>query len=611
MNSNRLTRLAAPLFKAIACFGLITIQGLGIALANISRVEFAPVFVYESQTTKQYLEKQGARYEVLLKSWLDLLPEIGLTSTRLTKREDIDKIAPASVLILPSAIALNEAERRSISSFHQRGGAVLVTWATGTRDAKGEWLGWNYLRSWGAEVVDEMPTQANTRHLNLPGESPINQGLGAGTRIWMTKATEPILRIRPTAPQPVGTVPNSSMRVSGVGQFLDWARIVDPNRKTEAAIVIGESNVSGRSAVFSFPESTWEGKSQPMQSLIKDTLRWLSRKPVAVVAAWPKTFSSAMLIQMDTEEGFANSLLFSAHMRAAELRPTYYLLSSLAKTNPAVVQQLAQGAELGLHGDIHTSFKGLSRSTQEKRFQTSRSDLAGINGVNLDQVLGFRAPTEGYDGLTEEIMQRLGFRHHVADPERSESRLPLFAKVPGTTFANDVVVLPRTQRDDINFSLQGLTGETLLKAIIDDFEQARTTGSMGLLSLHSQNYGAESPFAKAMPQFFEFAKSHRSNVWFPSSSEVEQWWRDRERISLSSRTQANRVVLQVTVSPGPPVKGVNLILTLPQIDIKATVANLPSSLGTVQLDQLDPWRIVLRTNNLPAGRHDLIVEFSR
>ena len=37
---------------------------------------------------------------------------------------------------------------------------------------------------------------------------------------------------------------------------------------------------------------------------------------------------------------------------------------------------------------------------------------------NGTTTLGFRAPTEGYDGTTERLLAEMGFNHHLADPHR-------------------------------------------------------------------------------------------------------------------------------------------------------------------------------------------------
>ncbi len=57
--------------------------------------------------------------------------------------------------------------------------------------------------------------------------------------------------------------------------------------------------------------------------------------------------------------------------------------------------------------------------------------------------------------------------------------------------ADALIVLPRTQRDDINLYWEKLSVEGTTKALIDDFEMAFRSGSLAWLSVHSQNFNED------------------------------------------------------------------------------------------------------------------------
>ena len=98
---------------------------------------FAPtstrVVLYTSPTTRAYFAKIGGNYDTLLTPWREYfinrkhnVIEIG----DLSKLRGVER----GVLVLPSTVAMGEGDRAEIALFVKRGGSVLATWATGTRN---------------------------------------------------------------------------------------------------------------------------------------------------------------------------------------------------------------------------------------------------------------------------------------------------------------------------------------------------------------------------------------------------------------------------------------------------------------------------------------------
>ncbi|HPU50643.1 MAG TPA: hypothetical protein PK359_03720, partial [Burkholderiaceae bacterium] len=102
-----------------------------------------------------------------------------------------------AVLVVASAVSLSARERASIAAFVARGGSVLGTWASGSRDETGQWLGYGWLRQvFGVEVTGDISPDADQRHLLPFGESPLNTSVGAGRRLFLNRSVEPLLRAR-------------------------------------------------------------------------------------------------------------------------------------------------------------------------------------------------------------------------------------------------------------------------------------------------------------------------------------------------------------------------------------------------------------------------------
>lgn len=553
------------------------------------------VFLYASPTTRKHFEGTGANYDLLLTPWRDYF------NSRKTKYKELSELAQIKkledgVIIVPSAVALSPEERFELQAFRERGGSLLTTWATGTRNTKGEWEGWQFLDSLGAKVMGEVSSESEANHFILNGDSPVSHSAQAGQRIFMSKASESLLRLKGD---------------NSAGKFANWARVIEDNRRGESAAVFFEDKPEfGRTMVLGFAESAWSNHPLGIYPFFDDAIRWLQREPTAVRAAWPQGKLAANVIEMDTEDKFNNALNFDAMMQAVDYPTSFYVLTSVAKQFPETVAKLAKEAEIGFHGDIHTGFKDQSTAQQELRLQNMRRDLSSVM-PDLSKVSGFRAPTEGYDSNTEKLLFSMGIRHHVADPNRSESRLPLFAKVEGSVPDTDLIVLPRTQRDDINLYWERLGVEQMTQALIDDTDLILENGGLGVLSVHTQNFETSSVLYKALPAYLVNAKQKRNVLWLASTGQVADWWRDRERFLMRSTFSGKHLAIDVTVTGKKPVSGGTIFIMLPQKDLLPNVQNTKTSGVKPTVTRIDPYRAAMIFPTLPPGNYSYQVTFTQ
>lgn len=553
------------------------------------------VTLYASSNTQTYFKGIGGNYETLLVPWRNYFLNKKQGFKEIRTAQELGK-QKAGVLILPSAVALSAEERTEIQAYRAKGGSILSTWATGTRNGKGEWEGWQFLETTGVKVLGEIPVAEDARNLTLTGESPVSHTLPAGKRIWMDKTSEPLLRVK-------------GDRVAA--RFMDYARLIDETRRSEGAIVYSEAKDGlSRMAYFAFAESSWESHPLSVYDLIGDTLQWLHREPALVRASWPGGKIAAQVIEMDTEQGFPNALPFAAMMQSIDYRATFYVLTSQGKLFPDVLTKLARDFEVGYHADVHTSFNGQSAAVQQQRIQTMKTDMASVV-PDISRMTGFRAPTEGYDATTELLLQKAGIRHHTADPARTEGRLPIFAKQEGVSTEDALVIIPRTQRDDINLTSQNLSVEQTQAELIDDFDLVLDTGALGLLSVHTQNFGPDSVLPKAMPGFLEHLKTRRAQLWLASAGQVADWWRDRDRFKLSYGNSGRRVEFNITITGKNPVNGSTVIVMLPQKGFLPDVESLKLGLPKPVVAKIDDFRASVVFGLLPPGNYAYQMTFAK
>ncbi len=545
------------------------------------------VALYASANTKEYFIGIGGNYDRLLAPWRNYFSNRRESYKEFNDAAQLHQLDVA-VLILPSAVALGAQERADILRFRSQGGAILATWATGTRGAKGDWDGWQFLESIGAKSVGEIAQEPVARHLVLNGESPLSHSQPAGQRIALSNVSERLLRLQG----------------EGVAaRIMNWSRIPDTERKNEGAVIFSEPSAqAGRSALFAFAESTWEAQPQPIYALIDDTLHWLLRQPAIVRSAWPYGKHAAQVIEMDTEEGFPNALRFAAMMQEMSYRGSFYVLTSVGKLFPDILASLSRDFEIGYHGDVHTGFKSQTAEQQQQRIATMYAEMAAalpeIKGLS-----GFRAPLESYDSTTETLLQKAGIRYHVTDPSRTEARLPVFARLAEVVTDNALVILPRTQRDDINMSKDKFSVEQTAQALIDDLDLSQSMGALGLLSVHSQNYASDSVLTQAMPAYLTHLKRHRDHFWLASAGQVADWWRERERFKLSVKLRGRVLDFDLSITGNSALSGASLIVILPTKGVLPTVQGLKVGMPKASVQKIDDYRAVIVFDTLHPGNY--------
>ncbi len=398
----------------------------------------------------------------------------------------------------------------------------------------------------GVTVTGEIGKDTKTRFLIPYGETPINRTVPAGRRIWLGQQGEKPLQLK-------GGVEAAA--------YMDWVRSVFKVGDHHSAIVFDET-ASSRRVMFGFAETAWDFQPADVRSLAADAVRWLRRMPDAQLAAWPLGHRAAQLIEMDTEEGYGNAIHFAEVMESMNAAGTFYSLTSEARKNRPLVRQLAEKHEIGFHGEVHIGFKGLSRDKQQARLDRMMSDMHDILGTAegwpRGAGRGFRAPTEDYDDTTEILLQAIGLAHHVADPSRSQDRLPMFSAAAKPDRSNGLVILPRAQADDLNYIQLKFNDDQIGAALIAEYEMNLRMAGLAVLSVHSQNFADPervlgkplhtSLMTHAVEDLARHIGPRHERVWMAPGGQIAQWWRDRSRASLATRAEGAELEIDLKVS---------------------------------------------------------------
>ncbi|PIZ23723.1 MAG: hypothetical protein CO065_15430 [Comamonadaceae bacterium CG_4_9_14_0_8_um_filter_57_21] len=570
--------------RSIVLMGWVISASCAWALASPNQA----LYLYASPTTDQYLRSQNQYYEQTVKRWRIYLKKYGPSAFAVTRAQLLAGLQPGT-LILPTAIALDPQERQAIERFSAQGGNLLATGLVGSRDAQGQDVGLNFLQNtFHVRAHGFFPATEDSFFMPF-GDGPVTWPIPAGRRMSMVSTKESVLRIE-------------ADHVASV--VMDWSRSMENEAN---GIMAFDETANSRLVYFSFPDTAWP-YNKDVQLVLDASIAWLRREPQAYKSAWPRGYVASHLIEMDTEDKFPSAVSLAKQLEGEGFKGTFYSLTSEAALVPDVVRDLmARGHEIAYHADVHFGFKGDSVGEQELRILFMKQQMQGILGQRIAEATGFRAPTESYDNTTETLLRKHGLMHHAADESASEDRLPFFSEAEtGVPADKALVVLPRTQRDDINFQHLKFTPEQVTANLAYDLDLTVRSGAFGLLSVHSQNYIPGGLMLLAMKDYVHQVATYKDRLWVARGDEITAWWRQREAVQVQQDWHDS--TLFVSLESPIPVQGLTVFVTLPEKNASVHVTAKPDS-AKVHVKPIDPFRTALVFDTLNPGSTQLAVTF--
>lgn len=568
----------------LACLCLL----LGSARVGATGLGGCPIYLYISPTTERYMHSQGKFYGMDYQRWRTHLKKYREQAKEIARSQLLADLPPG-VLVLPTAIALDPEERTAIRQFVARGGSLLGSGLVGTRDAQGQFIGQDFLHDTFYVRSHGFFPPSDDGFFMPFGDGPLTWTIPAARRMPISVGQDTVLRIEADTTAAV---------------VMDWARSMQTQVHTVAAF---HESVNSRVAYFSFPDSAWP-YSKDTALLMDSTLAWLSRKPQAFKAAWPKGYVAAHLIEMDTEDKFFSAPSFAKHLESEGFKGTFYSLTSLVVFYPDMVRDLMKrGHEIAYHADVHFGFKGDTPGEQELRIRFMKQQMKAILGDRIGEATGFRAPTESYDATTEALLRKHGLLHHAADESSHEDRLPFFSvSESGVPHDKALVVLPRTQLDDVSFMYLKFTPEQVTETLEYDLDLTVRSGAFGLLSVHSQNYIEGGLMLRTMGDYVRKVATYRDRLWVARGDEIAAWWRQREAVRVDQRLVDD--ALYVKLETPIPVPGLTVFVTLPH---KNAAVRASSSMHNtvVRVKPIDSYRAALIFDTVQPGKTQLRVTF--
>ena len=141
-------------------------------------------YLYDSPLTKVFFVANGTTYDPIKDRWKSYLRRSTSTFKEVSRAGLLAGLKPG-VLVLASAVLLDDAEREAVERFTASGGSLLLTWGTGARNAQGQWVGYSFIEKLlDMKVTGKVNIDSNERFLNPFGDGPLSWSLPAGERIF-------------------------------------------------------------------------------------------------------------------------------------------------------------------------------------------------------------------------------------------------------------------------------------------------------------------------------------------------------------------------------------------------------------------------------------------
>jgi hypothetical protein len=115
---------------------------------------------------------------------------------------------------------------------------------------------------------------------------------------------------------------------------------------------------------------------------------------------------------------------------------------------------------------------------------------------------------------------------------------------------------------------------------------------------------------QAMPGFLDYIRKNSAGVWFTPAGQVAEWWRQRDRVSLSVKNSGAGMDLGVSVTQGNSVAQAAAIVMLPYKNAKTVVAGSGGRDAALAVARMDDYRALVRFPPMMPGNYNYHVTFA-
>lgn len=540
----------------------------------------------------------------LVRQWSQVLSGQGFHFRRIDRLESIADLEDFNLLVLPAALHLPDRESQVIQQFVRQGNGVVLTWAAGSRDSRGQWQPSQVLQRLAGMDLDVTPPPPDMEtgrvYLALDPQSPLSRGIEPGFMLSLSTFDQPLS----------ATVREPRMRAAGDWRFdrrpvsVSHVGLDGRQARQRAAIVLGDY-FEGRVVWLGFTIAS--GGTEPLQQLafqqlIYNIVAWTTRQPMAWKPDWPESVDSAFALawRLARADDFDARLPALAASYQAPL--TTYVSPQLLTEDPEKVRLLSQGKNrIALLVPVHDG----DTDASPPDWNTLQTWRRRLESVNQNAPSGCLVPLEALSADWLDALVEAGF-DYVVSPDvmhllprvvRSRRTIPVLAR------PHELWMLPDTP---VRTAVAAMTGTLATGLSGDDAALGGLADLLdplgGLLHLSVSAEDVDDAFLSDLDRLL--ANIKRRRVWIASCADILAFYRIWGHVTVNTEYPTpNRFVIKVSNSGVRAASDLPVFIQMPSARQELSVT--PTTLGTppVQATSRDGriWRFDV--DRIPAGKN--------
>ncbi len=499
--------------------------------------------ILNSTYTKNLLPEGSTWQEDNLKTWKKFLTNFNYDYEVISDEFlETTELSEFNLLILPGSKSLSDKEIIRIKKYLEHGGNILATSGTASFSNDGKWRGWEFFSEvFGIRFAKEIKNDEITRVHTLRGGLPLTSNIPSGYVLQIATWDRPIA---------AEVLDPRSIQLSYWYDYKFDQGLVREEIKKSAGIVYGDYG-KGRFIWMGFEINSIIGSTDAhvyLERLLRNSLDWLCRSPIAYVRDWPNDFNAAALFLPYLGSSFStlSPLLNIAQKKL--ISPTFVVdQEEIRDENKEQLKAMTKFGEIvpaiafGFPSAAYdTAISLFDYNSQIQSINKTNSRFEGITGKKLDGV----SPSFGlFDKNTLQALSQAGCSFIISDSANGNS-------LPKTLYWSDqrIIGMFKSSRDD--YSIIGSLGlnDSIFQFYTyqEDIDRIAFEGGLYMFKSHStyqlqpQNIGVINNVIDDL---------RKKNYWITTASEISKWYNTKSQIEVGVKKVGNkRVRLTVTNS---------------------------------------------------------------
>lgn len=517
------------------------------------------VAILNSAYTKNLLPAGSTWLDDNINSWKKFLDNFQYESELVSDEViELDELSKFQIIILPGSKSLSDKQIINLKKYLLKGGSILATSGTASYSNEGKWRGWQFFSEvfgirFSKEIKNEQITHVHTIRGGLPLSAGITAGYALKVATWDIPIAAEVLDPR-------------SIQLSFWYDYLNEAGLVREEIKKSAGIVYGTYG-KGRFVWMGFEINSVVGVLDDhvfFERLIRNSLNWLGRNPIAYVRDWPNDFNSAALILTSPRDDLSVESDFLELIKRKKIQPNFVITTNQLKSEyKQKIELLSNTGEIIPYltfgfpsSESDTSSNLFDYQTQFEILNVAKVKYETLVSKNLEGVISQYGL---FDNNTLRAMNELNYCYFISDSITGSS-------LPKRLFWNEKVLVGmfRNNRDDIEVINKYGLDDTLFQFYTyqEDIDRILFEGGLYIFKVNSNYLHSKSSINVFSSVIDDLQKK---NYWITSASEISKWSKIRGQIEVGIKSFGNRRVrLTIFNTSDDPAHGIEIDVELPE-----------------------------------------------